>query len=217
MSFLVAASRVLRGALVGPLSRPRHCVPVRCSGQRRPASSRARPAWPLILAIAVTGCAAQSTVALPRKSRQLAAPAAVSGPAMTARQQVIDAYTGYWQAFAAAMSSQNAARAGAILAPYEPASAVAQAVRADQRVWAVHETAYGSAVTHILGVQLTGSRALVHDCLDLSHFGTENMRTGRVVPESFGLPHLNFYVTVMRSSGRWLVTNMQPVEVPCAS
>ena len=56
----------------------------------------------------------------------------------------------------------------------------------------------------------------MHDCLDLSQFGAENVRTGRVVPGSFGLQHLNSYVTLIRSGGRWLVTNTQPVEVPCA-
>jgi hypothetical protein len=178
---------------------------------------RALSGLPVILAIAVTGCGAQPTVALPAKSPQLTAPTALSGQTLTARQQVLAAYIGYWRAFAAAMSSQNAARARAIMAPYEPAGAIAQTVKADQRVWAAHETGYGNAVPHILGIRLTGHRALVHDCLDLSHFGAQNMRTGRVVPQSFGLPHLNCYVTVIRIGGRWLVTNMQPVEVPCGS
>jgi hypothetical protein len=217
MSFFVAASRALRGTRTSSLSRQRHRLPVRMpvrsSGRRRTPGS----ALPLILALAVTGCAAQPTAALPAKSRQMTAPAALSGQTPSARQQVIAAYTGYWKAFAAAMSAQNAARARAIMAPYEPASAVAQTIKADRRVWAAHETAYGSAVPHILDVRLTGNRALVHDCLDLSHFGAQNMRTGRVVPESFGLPHLNFYVTVIRAGVRWLVTNMQPVEVPCGS
>jgi hypothetical protein len=180
------------------------------------------PGWalsalPVILAITVTGCGAQPTVALPAKSPKLTAPTALSGQTLTARQQVLAAYTGYWRAFATAMSSQNAARARTIMAPYEPASAITQTIRADQRVWAAHETGYGSAVPHILEVRLTGNRALVHDCLDLSRFGAQDTSTGRVVPESFGLPHLNFYVTVIRIGGRWLVTNMQPVEVPCGS
>jgi hypothetical protein len=216
MSFCDAASRVLRGPLTSSLSRQRYRLPERSSGGRR-TPSRALSALPLILALAVTGCAAQRTVVLPAKSPQLTAPTALSGQTLTARQQVIAAYTGYWQAYAAAMSSQNPARARAIMAPYEPASAIAQTIKADRRVWTAHETAYGSAVPHILGVRLAGNRALVHDCLDLSHFGAQNTRTGRVVPESFGLPHLNFYVTVIRAGGRWLVANMQPVEVPCGS
>jgi hypothetical protein len=215
MSSIVGASRVLGGTLTSSLLRLRCGLPVHSSGPRR-WPGRARSALPLVLAIAIAGCGAQSSVALPRKSGQLVAPAALNSPGQSARQQVIAAYTGYWQAFAAAMSSQNAARARAILAPYDSASATAQAVKADRRVWAAHETGYGSAVTHILGVRLTGSRALVHDCLDLSHFGAENVRTGRVVPASFGLPQLNSYVTLTRSAGRWLVTNTQPVEVPCA-
>jgi len=138
---------------------------------------RALSALPLILALAVTGCAAQHTVGLPAKSRQQTAPTALGGQTLTARQQVIAAYTGYWQAFAAAMSSQNAARARAIMAPYEPASAIAQTIKADRRVWAAHETAYGSAAPHILDVRMAGNRALVHDCLDLSHFGAQNTPT----------------------------------------
>jgi hypothetical protein len=155
-------------------------------------------------------------VALPRKPRDAPAHAALAGQGLPVRQQVINAYTGYWQAFAEAMGAQNAARARSILAPYQPASAVARVVGADRRVWAAHETAYGSAITHVLDVRVTGGRAMVHDCLDLSHFGAKDVRTGRVVPESFGLPQLNFYITVMRSGDRWLVTNMLPVEVPCA-
>jgi hypothetical protein len=214
MSPIVGAARLLGGTSASPLSQLRHRLPVRSSGPRRPVLTAS--ALSLFLAAGGTGCAAQAGVSLPPRSRNLPVPVALDSPAPTARQQVIDAYNGYWQAFAAAMSSQNAARARAILAPYDSPSTITQAVQADQRVWAAHETAYGGAVTHIMDVALTGGRALVHDCLDLSHFGAENVRTRRIVPESFGLPHLNFYVTVRRSGSRWLVTNMQPVEVPCA-
>ena len=214
MSPIVGARRLLGGTLTNPLSRLRRRPPVRSSGPRSPVLTLSVLSF--VMAIGGIGCATQPSVPLPRKSPDAAAPAALDNPGLTARQRVIAAYAGYWQAFAAAMSSQNAARARAILAPYDSPSAITQAVQADRRVWAAHETAYGGAVTHILDVRMTGNRALVHDCLDLSHFGAENLRTRRVVPESFGLPHLNFYVTVMRSGSRWLVTNMQPVEVPCA-
>jgi hypothetical protein len=214
---LFATARRLLG---GTQASSRRRAPLLPTLPARPAPAPRRPrrgGLPLVfsLAIAAAACAAQAPVALPRKSHALAAHGALASPTLTPRQQVIAAYTGYWQAFAAAMSSQNAARARAILAPYEPPGAISQAVRADRRVWAAHESGYGSAVTHVLSVQLTGNRALVHDCLDLSHFGAQNVRTGRVVPESFGLPHLNFYITVLRSRAGWLVTNMQPVEVPC--
>jgi len=39
--------------------------------------------------------------------------------------------------------------------------------------------------------------------------------TGLVVSDSFGLPNRNFYITLVLSRGRWLVSNMEPVEVPC--
>jgi hypothetical protein len=172
----------------------------------------------LLLAMAAAGCAAQARVALPSKSRpQAVRPESLSNPKLTSRQQVIAAYTGYWRAFAEAMSAQSTARATAILAPYESPSDVALTVKADRKVWAAHEIAYGGAITHILSVERTGNRASLHDCLDLSHFGAQDVRTRRIVPDSFGLPHLNTYVTVVRSQGRWLVSNMEPVEVPCGS
>jgi hypothetical protein len=164
---------------------------------------------------AVSGCARQPTVALPRKSTALAGSGSLASPKLTARQQVIAAYTGYWQAYGAALSSQSAARARAILAPYDPPAALARAIEADRRVWAAHETVYGSAVPHILSVRITARHALLHDCLDLSHFGVQNTRTGRVVPQSIGLSRLNFYITLVRAGGRWLISNMQPVVVPC--
>jgi hypothetical protein len=163
----------------------------------------------------LTACGTQPGTALPRKAAALAAPATLASPRLSPRQQVITAYVGYWQAYGAAMSSQNAARAGAILQPYDEPSGVSRAVKADQLVWAAHETAYGSAVTHILSVRVTRSHALLHDCLDLSHFGVQDTRTGRVVPDSFGLPRLNFYISLVLSGGRWLVDDMQPVVVPC--
>lgn len=214
MPFFAAASRLLRGPSARSLQRAQRPLPVPGAAAPR-RYCYANLALALLLAMAAVGCASQTRVALPHKSRALAANGALASPALTPRQQVIAAYTGYWQAFAAAMSSQNAARARAILRPYDQASAIAQAVKADRRVWAAHETAYGSAAPHILSVRVTGKRALLHDCLDLSHFGAQDVRTRRVVPESFGLPRLNSYITLMRSRGRWLVSNMQPVEVPC--
>ncbi len=172
----------------------------------------------LLLVLAAVGCAAQARVALPGKFRpQAARPESLSNPKLTPRQQVIAAYTGYWRAYAEAMNAQSTARATAILTPYESPGDVALAVKADRKVWAAHEIAYGGAITHILSVARDGNRASLHDCLDLSHFGAQDVRTGRVVPDSFGLPHLNTYVTVVRSQGRWLVSNMEPVEVPCVS
>jgi hypothetical protein len=216
MPFFIAARRLLGATSGSSPGRARPPVPAGTAGgpQRR---GHASLALALLLAMAAVGCAAQTSVTLPRKSQALAEPSALGSPQLTRRQQVAAAYTGYWLAFAAAMSSQNAARARAILVPYDPPSAIALAVKADRKVWAAHETAYGSAVPHILSVRVTGNRALLHDCLDLSHFGAQDVRTGRVVPESFGLQHLNFYITLMRTRGRWLVSNMQPVEVPCGS
>jgi hypothetical protein len=169
------------------------------------------------VAVAAAACAGQpATVALPAKGgTTVPSQAALTGPRRTAAQAVTAAYQGYWQAYAAAMNSSNAGRARAILAPYSTPGGSAALIASLRRVWRAHEVAYGGAVTHVRGVRITGRRASVHDCLDLSHFGVQNKTTGQVVSNSFGLPDLDYYVTLVLSGGRWRVSNMTPVEAPC--
>jgi hypothetical protein len=169
------------------------------------------------LALSVTGCGGQAaSVTLPPKaSGSAAAPVALAGPVHTPQQAVAAAYRGYWRAYAAAMSARKASRAEAILAPYEAPAGVPQLIKSLKAVWAAHDVADGGAVTHVKGVQITGRRAILHDCLDLSHFGVENQATGLVVSNSFGLANQDYYIDLVESGGRWRVSNMQIVEVPC--
>jgi hypothetical protein len=183
-----------------------------------PASS-ARLALALApIALAAVACGTQQapTVALPaRASGQDSVPAASSAPPPTPEQVVAADYAGYWQAYGQAMTAGNAAGARRLLAPYAAASTIGRLIASLQRVWAAHDQAYGAAQTHVLGVQITGPKALLHDCLDLSHFGVLDKTTGRVVSGSFGLADRDYYITLVLSGGRWLVSNMEPVEVPC--
>jgi hypothetical protein len=170
------------------------------------------------IALTAAACGGQAAnVPLPAKAGTApAAPAAVTaGPAPTPQEAVATAYRGYWQAYAAAMTAANAAQARTVLAPYEAPAGMPQLIKTLQVVWAAHEVAYGGAVTHVKSVQITGTRAILNDCLDLSHFGAVNRVTGQIVPESFGLPNLDYYVTLLRTGDRWRVSNMQSVEVPC--
>jgi len=182
-----------------------------CAAGRGPAVAGAAAA----AVLAVAGCAGQPRVALPRKPDAAVGQAALTVPRQTARQRVIAAYDGYWQAYAQGMTSRGAAAARSILARYLTPELVRGTVRSYRADWAAHDIAYGGAITHVLSVQIMGSHARLHDCLDLSRLGVQDGRTGRVVPQSFGLPRLNFYITLVRSGGRWLISNMQPVVVPC--
>jgi hypothetical protein len=171
---------------------------------------------PAALAAAACGTSQAPAVALPaRASGQPSVPAASSSASATPEQVVAAAYAGYWQAYAQAMTAPGPARARRILAPYAAPPTLPQLIASLQRVWAAHEAAYGAAQTHVLGVTITGRRAVLHDCLDLSHFGVVDTGTGRVVSNSFGLANRNYYITLMLAGGRWLVSNMEPVEVPC--
>jgi hypothetical protein len=213
MSLLVVRQyRLARVARLLPAHGP-GTRPSRWSGGSR--VRRAGLAALTLAAAAVSACSAPAPVALPaRPAAAAAAPAALGGPPQTPRQQAVAAYDGYWQAFGQAMSSQSPAAARSILAGYVPASQIPAMIRSYRPVWAAHDVAYGAAVTHVLSVQISGRRAILHDCLDLSRLGVQD-RSGRVLPQTFGQPKLNFYITLLLSRGRWLVGNMQPVEVPC--
>jgi hypothetical protein len=170
-----------------------------------------------LVALAAAACGgAPASVKLPPKARAAStAQVAVTAPPATPRQRVTAAYNGYWQAYATAMSAGSAARARAVLSPYTTPAGISPLISSLKHVWAAHDVAYGAAVTHVLSVQITGHRAVLHDCLDLSHLGAMDTATGDVVPDSLGLPDQDFYVILLLSGGRWRVSNMQSVEVPC--
>jgi hypothetical protein len=167
------------------------------------------------LVLAVAGCGGQASVALPHRSAAPAVPAAVTDPPLTVRQQVVAAYTGYWQALGQALDTQNAGRARAILAQYVPAADIPSLIRSLEADWAHGEIQYGSPVPHILGVHISGGRAAVHDCVDLSNAGVEDATTGQVVG-SLGNPRVNLISTLALTHGKWLVTNQVPVVMSCA-
>jgi len=127
------------------------------------------------------------------------------------------AYAGYWQASDNAVNAGNASLARRILARYVPASAIPGLIAALRRDWAAHAVVDGSPVLHVLSVQVQQDRATVHDCVDLSHAGLKDARTGLALPHSFGSARANYYASLVLSGGRWLVSNIVPVVAPCDS
>jgi hypothetical protein len=202
----------LLGAASSPLQRasglPRR-VANRCAGS-------ACLAWLGGLVLAVAGCGGQAPVALPPKAAAPAAPGvAVTHLPQTVRQQVIAAYTGYWQALGQALDTQNAGRARAILAQYVPRASIPSLISGFETDWARGEIQYGSPVPHVLSVQITGGHAAVHDCADFSNAGVQDARTGQLVG-SLGDPHVNMISTLELAHGRWLISNQVPVVLSCA-
>jgi hypothetical protein len=202
MSSRVLASRRLAISLLGRATRQarRGCADLLAS---------------LALVAAVAGCAGQAAAGLPPKSGAPASAAELTAPQPAAREQVLAAYTGYWQASSAAVNAGSAASARTLLARYLTAGAIPVAIAALRPDWADHAVSAGSPVLHILSIKITGRHALVHDCTDLSHAGLANARTGRVYPRSFGSAHANFYADLLRSSSGWLISNLVPVMAPC--
>ena len=166
------------------------------------------------LALAVAGCGGQGPVSLPHKSSGAAVPVALTAPPQTAAQQVVAAYNGYWQALGQALDTQSAAKAGVILASHATAASISSLIRGFETDWARGEVQYGAPVPHILSVRITGDHAAVHDCGDFSHAGVQNARTGQVVG-SLGSSRVNMISTLVRTHGRWLVSNQVPVVSSC--
>jgi hypothetical protein len=133
----------------------------------------------------------------------------------TVRQQVISAYTAYWQATGAATDAGQAARARAILGPYLPPGSLPVMIEVLRQDWAAHAVTDGSPVLHITAVSIGQGTATVSDCVDLSHAGLRDARTGRVFPHSFGSPRANYFASLVRRGGHWLVSNLVPVVAPC--
>jgi hypothetical protein len=191
--------------------------------RRRVVGRRGRPACLALIAallpgaglvLAVAGCGGQAPVSLPHRSSGTAVPVALAGPPQTTQQQVVTAYNGYWQALGQALDTQNAAHAGVILAPHVAAANIPSLIRGFETDWARGEVQYGAPVPHILSVRVTGNHAAVHDCADFSHAGVQNARTGQLVG-SLGSSRVNMISTLVRTHGRWLVSNQVPVVSSC--
>jgi hypothetical protein len=195
-----------------------HPLPAAHGLRRRVAKRCVRPACLgllVTLTLAVTGCGGQSPVALPHKSAGSAAlPAELADPSLSPQQQVVAAYTGYWQALGLALDTQNAGRARTILTLHAAPASIPSLIKGFQTDWARGEIQYGGPVPHILSVQITGGRAAVHDCADFSHAGVQSARTGQVIG-SLGDSRVNMISTLVRTRGRWLVSNQVPVVSPC--
>jgi predicted small lipoprotein YifL len=167
-------------------------------------------------AAATAGCGRQHPAALPpAPGAPTAAAAMPSARPPTIRDRVISAYVSYWRANGQAVDAGQAGRARAILAPHVTADSLPSMIALLQQDWQQHAVAYGSPVLHIRSVVIRQGTATVHDCIDLSHAGLRNSRTGRVFPRSFGSPRANFYASLVRDGGHWLVSNIVPVVASC--
>jgi hypothetical protein len=170
------------------------------------------------LTLAVGGCGGQSAVTLPHKATApapaAASPATLAGGPVSAHDQVVAAYTGYWQALGQALDTQDAARARAILARYVVPALIPSLISGFETDWARGEIQYGGPVPHITSVRVTGGRAAVHDCADFSNAGAQSASTGQVIG-SLGNPRVNMISTLVLSRGRWLVSDQVPVVLSC--
>jgi hypothetical protein len=167
------------------------------------------------VAAAAAACgASQADVMLPKKPAH-ASLVKVAPGAPSARQLVVTAYEGYWQATNQAVNSDSQTTAKALIASYVPTGAVPTLLKGMQQLWQQDEMAFGAPEFHIMTVKLTGSRtAAVHDCIDLSHTGFQNRKTGQIVG-GLGQSHDYLITTLALEHGRWLVTGAIPVVQSC--
>lgn len=169
------------------------------------------------LASSLAGCGnSPRQVSLPQKQPVHVRVAGAGPVRQSPRQLIIAAYEGYWRATNQAVDSRSPARAKSILASYIPGSAIPGLVNGLKTIWRADEVSYGSPVLHIMSVKFTGAgQAAVHDCVDMSHSGLENSRTGQIVG-GLGQSHENLITSMVLEHGRWLVTGAIPVVRSCS-
>jgi hypothetical protein len=168
----------------------------------------------LIVAVAACG-SSQAQVTLPKKAPHARLARVVPAPP-SQRQLVIAAYEGYWQATNQAIDSRDPVAAKSILTSHVPGSAISGLVTGMKALWQRGEVAFGAPVFHIMRVKMTGRlTAAVHDCIDLSHTGFQNRKTG-VIVGGLGQSHDYLITTLALEHGRWLVTGAIPVVQSCA-
>ena len=175
--------------------------------------------WRLIL----TGClapvlaACSGAVADPQLPPKPAAqhPAAIAPLAVTPRQRVVAALTGYTSALSRADRSRSKRVAGRLMRPYLAASRIGGLVAAMSAIWARGDSFYGQDVLHISTVTVRGRRAFVRDCDDTSAMGLENSATGQAVPGTAGVAHDNLITRLDLVRGHWIVDFQLVEDVPC--
>jgi hypothetical protein len=166
--------------------------------------------------IALAGCGDIATsVRLPPKPAPTHAAVASKPRPLSARQQVLAAFTGYNEALRTAGNSRNPAEVTRLMRPYLPAGTISNLIKFDRSIWAKGELFYGHIVRHILTVSIDGRHAFVHDCDNTSEAGLEDARTGQVVPGSLGVRDDNVITRLNRVGGRWLVGIQTIEDVPC--
>jgi len=152
-------------------------------------------------------------VQLPAKPSESSAAAAP--PALTPRQQVVAALTGYAAALGQAARSKSPSTARELLRPYLAASRIGGLVQAIEAIWARGDSFYGTDVVHVSSVTIEGRRAFVHDCDDTRGMGLENSVTGQTVQGSAGVPRDNLVTRLDLVRGHWLVAFQLVEDVPC--
>src|SRR5260370_21103691 len=169
----------------------------------------------LMCVLAMATCGSRVQVALPKKPAH-AQLASIVAARPSIRQIVIGSYEGYWQATNQAIDSGDAAAAPTILTGHVPGSAVPALVNGMRMIWRRGDVAFGAPVFHIIGVRMTGARtAAVHDCIDLSHTGFQNRKTGQIIG-GLGQSHDYLITTLVLEHGQWLVTGAIPVVQSCS-
>lgn len=165
---------------------------------------------------ALVGCSSQGTAKLPPKSTEPSAPSAASAPTpSSAGAAVISAYTAYFPVSKAAEAA-DPSRARAMLAAYAAQPYLGRVLSQMAAYRARHEVTHGYVIPHVIRVVVHGPLARVYDCQDASHAALANSRTGQVIAGSQGSARTYLIATLARGSdGRWRLTSLAHVAVPC--
>lgn len=191
----------------------------------RPATRRTDRQLTAVVAAVIAsigaGCQSRDShkVAVP-SSPALTAPTgtrsiAPTASASIARNAVIRAYTGYWQASRVA-ATKTVTEARRLLEQYSTSSNITIQLRGIDNLRKQHKEPWGNVAIHVYKVEAAGSSARLWECQDASGAGLADARTHRLIPTTTGSPHIRIQARLVRGSdGAWRVSVVRFLDNSC--
>lgn len=164
----------------------------------------------VLSALFVTGCAAGD-----ESSR--AAPATQTPSAESSRQQVRSAILSqYHKVFRVAQKAERvpAGQRRAMLAPYLTEPQLSHVLQGIRELREKGIRTYGYRELHPYDLQITGSKATLHDCQNTSHTGQIRVKTGEKLTR--GVKQDHYVITLVRGAdGKWRVKYVDKGKRSC--
>lgn len=182
---------------------------------------RGRSGPPLVAAFVVgliltSSCGNQGPkVTFPTMTPQTSVPAPSISGTPTAEDAVRGAYLAFWDASERATQVPSD-QVRSTLQKFSTGSYLGFQVRQILSARADNQEPWGKVIRHLGQVQVSGGKAMVHDCQDASGAALADSRTGKLIAGTRGPKQRNLIAYLVRGGdGQWRVYSLKQFKEPC--